>query len=131
METQDGRIVNRTRKRTLAREVEIADSFRERARGLMFRGSLPEGKALLMVFPDEGDHRIWMLGMRFPIDLVFLDSDKRVIGIHESIRPISLDPRTWKTYCAEKHARYVLELCPGTVRKTGTEQGDLAGFLDY
>jgi uncharacterized membrane protein (UPF0127 family) len=121
-------IVNKTRKTILAREMEIADNHGRRAKGLMFRDSLPEDHALLMVFPEKGNHRIWMLGMRFPLDIVFLDSEKRIISIHENASPLGFNPRTWKTYCSEKHAKYILELVPGTVKKTGTRHGDLVGF---
>lgn len=121
-------IMNETKGTVLAREVEIADSARKKARGLMFRDSLPEDYVLLMKFSREGDHKIWMFGMRFPLDLIFLDSDKRVVGIHENVRPLSINPKTWKTYCSEKHARYVLEARLGTVKKTKTEPGDVLGF---
>jgi uncharacterized membrane protein (UPF0127 family) len=121
-------IINKTKNTILAKEIEIADNSGKRARGLMFRDSLPENQALLMVFPKDSNHKIWMFGMKFPLDLVFLDSGKRVIEIHKNIKPMNLNPRTWKTYCSGKHAKYVLELYPGTVKKTRTEPGDLIGF---
>ncbi|UCD07373.1 MAG: DUF192 domain-containing protein [Candidatus Aenigmatarchaeota archaeon] len=122
-------IINKTKDTILAREMEIADNSGKRARGLMFRDSLPENQALLMVFPRKGNHKIWLFGMKFPLDLVFLDSSKRVIEIHENVRPMNLSPKTWKTYCSGKHAKYVLELIPGTVKKTRTVPGDLLDFL--
>lgn len=121
-------IINKTKNTILANEMEIADNHGKRTRGLMLRDSLPKNQALLMVFPRKGNHKIWMLGMKFPLDLVFLDSSKRVIEIHENVRPMNLNPRTWKTYCSGKHAKYVLELSPGTVKKTRTVSGDLLDF---
>jgi uncharacterized membrane protein (UPF0127 family) len=121
-------IVNRTRNTPLATEAEVADSARKKARGLMFRDSLPENHGLLMVFPNEGNHRIWMLGMRFPLDLIFLDSDRRVIGLYESVKPMGLDPRTWRTYGPSSPASYVIELNAGMIKGTGTTMGDLLEF---
>lgn len=121
-------IINKTKNTILAKGIEIADNSRKRSKGLMFRDSLPENHALLMVFPKKGNHKIWMFGMRFPLDLVFLDSNKRVIEIHENVKPLNLNPKTWKTYCSGKHAKYVLELSLGTVRKTRTGPGDLLEF---
>ncbi len=121
-------IINKTKDTILAKEIKIADNSGKRARGLMFRDSLPENQALLMVFPRKGNHKIWMFGMKFPLDLVFLDSSKRVIEIHENVRPMNLSPKTWKTYCSGKHAKYVLELNPGVVEKTKTGVGDLLDF---
>jgi uncharacterized membrane protein (UPF0127 family) len=124
-------IINKTKDEVLAREVEIADSTRKKAKGLMFRDSLPEDHALLMTFSSEGNHKIWMFGMRFPIDIVFLDSEKRVIGIHENAKPLSINPKTWKTYCSTNPdgcIRYVIESNPGTIKKTKTEPGDVLEF---
>lgn len=121
-------IVNRTKNMILAREVETADNHGKRAKGLMFRESLPGGHALLMVFPKKGNHKIWMFGMRFPLDVIFLDSGRRVIAIHENVKPLNFDPRTWKTYCPEGKAKYVIELNPHTAKRTKTECGDLLEF---
>ncbi len=121
-------IINRTKDNILAGDVEVADTIGKKAKGLMFKDSLPDGHALLMKFPKDGNHKIWMFGMRFPIDLIFLDSEKRVIVIHENVRPLNLNPMTWKTYGSNKTARYVIETNPGTVSKTKTEPGDVLGF---
>ena len=43
-----------------------------------------------------------------PVDLVFLDSQHRVVTIHENIKPISFDPATWRIYRPGKPARYAL-----------------------
>lgn len=121
-------IMNKTKNAVIAKKIEIADSNRKRARGLMFRDSLPDDYAMLMMFKRRGNHKIWMMGMRLPIDIIFLDSDRRVIGIHENVKPVNHDPRTWKTYCADKSAKYIIETNPHTVKKTKTECGDLLEF---
>lgn len=92
---------------SLPRGLEIADTPRKRALGLMFRKS---PRPLLMDFEKQGNHGIWMLFMRFPIDLIFLDKEKRVITTYKNIKPITLNPKTWKIYRPGSPARYALEI---------------------
>jgi uncharacterized membrane protein (UPF0127 family) len=124
-------ITNLTRKSVLAGEVEIASSFFSKARGLMFRSGLAEDGAMLFPFREEARTGIWMLFMRFPIDLVYVNSKGRVVGIFEHIRPVSLNPKTWKVYYPPEPARYVVELASGTVRRTGTRIGDVLNFAQF
>ncbi|HJW97131.1 MAG TPA: DUF192 domain-containing protein [archaeon] len=113
----------------IAENVEVAEGFFHKMRGLMLRGSLPRSSALLMVFGNPGKHGIWMPLMRFPIDIVFLDSRKRVVGLHERARPVSFRRRTWKVYYPERDAKYAMEMAAGTIRKTGIKDEDRFTFL--
>ena len=106
--------------------LEIADTPWKRAIGLMFR---KEPTPLLIRFDREARHAIWMLCMRFPIDLVFLDSEKRVVSIYEDIKPISLDPGTWKMYRPGKPAQYALETGAGWVREKAISEGDILDIV--
>ncbi len=74
--------------------------------GLMFRR---KGNAL-MEFPWEGKPGIWMMFMRYSLNLVFLDKNLKVIDILKNIPPLSFNPKTWKTYYPKKKCKYVLEL---------------------
>lgn len=74
--------------------------------GLMFR---KRGNAL-MEFPWEGKPGIWMLFMRYPLDLIFLDKNMKVIAILKNIPSLFFNPKTWKTYYPEEKCKYVLEL---------------------
>jgi len=115
-------------KTVIAENVEVAEGFFHKMGGLMLRGSLPKGSALLMVFSKPGKHGIWMPLMRFPIDIVFLDSRKRVVGLHERARPVSFRKRTWRVYYPDKPGKYVIELPAGTVKRKKIAAGDLLLF---
>ena len=105
-------------KTVIAENVEVAESLGSKALGLMFRKALPRKSAMLFIFDNPGKHGIWMPFMRFPIDIVFLDSRKRVVGLHERVKPISLrSGKTWKVYYPDKPAKYVIELPAGQVRR--------------
>ncbi|MDY6764763.1 MAG: DUF192 domain-containing protein [Halobacteria archaeon] len=68
--TEDGR--------TIARDVEYARGFLSKARGLMFRRSIPDGYALVFEFDRERPVSFHMFFVPFDIDIVFLDSENRV-----------------------------------------------------
>ena len=115
-------------KTVIAEKAEMAESFYQKGKGLMLRKSLPRNSALLMIFDKPGKHGIWMPFMRFPIDIVFLDSRKRVVGLHERARPISFRKKTWKVYYPEKPAKYIIELPAGTVKRKGIAARDVLLF---
>ena len=85
----------------------------ERLVGLLGRSGLDEGDGLWLE-PCDSVH---MLGMRFPIDVAFLDREGRVLRTAESLRP-------WRATWPVRGARCALELPAGTLRRTGTQAGD-------
>ncbi len=107
------RAENRTRGRTLAREVRVAATFGRRLRGLIGRPPLEPGEGLL-IRPCSGIHTFFM---RSAIDAVFLDGDGRVVAALGPIPP-------WRATAVYTRAEAVLELPPGTVADTGTQAGD-------
>ncbi len=103
---------NETRNSVLADSVDIADTSAKRRRGLLGRDSLPDGTGLWIV-PCESVHT-W--GMRFPIDVLYLDRKKKVRKLRRVMVP-------WRvSMCLSAHS--VLELPAGVIEKTGTLPGD-------
>ena len=102
-------------------KIDIADSFMSRFRGLMFRKNLERG--LILKLPSSRSRRgsaIHMFFMRFPLDIIFADADKRVVDI------VSIDP--WNTYTPKAPAKYVIELEKGSINKFELEIGDELDF---
>jgi uncharacterized membrane protein (UPF0127 family) len=67
--------------------VELADDPAERARGLMFRESLPQSSGMLFVYEAPQRATFWMKNTLIPLDMVFLDPSGRVLGVHAMARP--------------------------------------------
>ena len=88
----------------LARQVEQADTFWARLKGLMFRRNLPGGQALLL----DPCPQIHTCFMRFEIDVVFLDSTNHVVAVLENLKP-------WRMSKFYTTARRTLELPGGTL----------------
>ena len=89
----------------------IADGPWTRLRGLLGRSGLPPGEGML--FRKTGS--VHTLFMRFPIDVVFLDGDLRVLSVRESVP-------AWRAV-KERGARITLELAAGEARRVGIEPG--------
>jgi hypothetical protein len=121
-------VKNITRKKILVKKIELADSVGKKTKGLMFRKSLAKGTGLLMAFDYERKHEIWMLGMRFPIDIIFIDSRKRIVDIKHSAKPMGKNPMTWRVYRPRRPCKYVLETTAGLANETGTKKGDVLKF---
>ncbi len=105
-------------------DVYLADSFAAMLFGLMYWERLEKGKGMLFTLNSEGriSAGIWMLNMRFPIDIVWMDSDGRVVDIEEKAKPCASFFRC-KTYVPGSKAKYVLELNAGSARKLGIKVG--------
>jgi len=104
---------NRRSGKYLASEVVAATTVFKRMKGLLGRDSLSAGEAL-WIKPCKSVHTI---GMRFPIDLVFLDRDFKVVGLKENIPPNRFSSFVFR-------ASGVLELPVGTIAWSETESGD-------
>ncbi len=102
-----GRVIN----------AELARTPAERARGLMFRRSMPSDAGMLIVFPTPGRHAIWMKNCRFPLDIVWLDARGRVVSIVENAPPCGSSVCT--IYWPSGLAQYVLELVAGQSKTHG------------
>ena len=104
--------VNCTRQTVLARALEVAASGEKRRKGLLGRAALAPGEGLWIV-PCESVHTFFM---RFAIDLVYIDSRKRVKKVRSAVGPGRI------SFCLT--AQSVIELPAGTVQRTQTQLGD-------
>ncbi len=108
------RVFNRTRGTLLGDEVRTARTFLSRLVGLLGTDAIAEGGGLWIV-PCRSVHT---LGMRYPIDVAFLDARGVVVGILERLPANRLGG-------GFRAARGALELRAGTIAATGTAPGDL------
>jgi uncharacterized membrane protein (UPF0127 family) len=106
------RVRNITRDIDLGNSITVADSPETRRTGLLKRTSLERGEGL-WIAPCEAIHTFFM---KFPIDVVFLSRDRRVVKISRNVGK-------WRIRaCLRAHS--VLELPAGVLDETGTDKGD-------
>ncbi|MGB6945791.1 MAG: DUF192 domain-containing protein [Bryobacteraceae bacterium] len=113
------RVHNPSRNTTLADRAQIADTSKTRKTGLLKHEGLERGEGL-WITPCEGVHTV---GMKFPIDVLFLDKKRKVVKIRAAM------PRWRMAACLWAHS--VLELPSGTAANTNTNAGDQLEFETY
>jgi hypothetical protein len=89
-------------------QLEVASTPEEREIGLMHRRALGERQGMLFVFEEAATHPIWMKNMEFPLDILWLDGDMRVVHVLRDVPPCRTDP--CPIYAPPVEAAYVLEL---------------------
>jgi uncharacterized membrane protein (UPF0127 family) len=107
-------------------QVEVMVEDADRAMGLMFRPSLAPDHGMLFVFDTLDFHGIWMKNCRFPIDIVWLDDERRVVHLAEGAPPCKADP--CPVYEPLRRAAYVVELNAGQARRERVALGAALSF---
>lgn len=101
--------------------VAVASTGQERMRGLSGVCPMAANEGLYFVFPAPGLLPFWMKDMRFPLDIVWIDAQQRVLHIRENVAPETFPA----VFVPEQPARYVLEINAGRARETGIQVGDV------
>lgn len=104
--------------------VDVARTDAELVRGLSERTRLGDQEGMLFVFEKDSRQGIWMKDMNFPIDIIWLDSQKRVVHIVRDASPESYPV----VFTPPVDARYVLEVPAGSVARWGVNVGGVVRF---
>lgn len=115
-----------TSEKLLTVMAEAARTPQERAYGLMFRTSLPDNHGMLFIFDREERVSFWMKDTLIPLDMIFIDADKKIIHIEKNAPPCKNDP--CPVYPSTLPAKYVLEVNGGWGEKNGVMVGDRLKF---
>ncbi|MCI0529898.1 MAG: DUF192 domain-containing protein [Nitrospira sp.] len=100
---------------------EVADTIPKRMLGLMFREHLSPAHGMLFIFENADYHGIWMKNCRIPLDILWLNQDRRIIHMEEGVPPCKDNP--CPTYQPLQKALYVLELNAGLIAKEKMKLG--------
>jgi uncharacterized membrane protein (UPF0127 family) len=118
-------IVNETKGFTISAGAEVRDTAEGRRRGLM--GQDPKDVVLSVWRESSWLPIIHMFGMRYPIDVVWVNEKMEAVDVRRQIPPSKLtDPRTWRMHKPSAPAKHVIEIGAGDVKNT--EKGDRIKF---
>ncbi|WP_352423127.1 DUF192 domain-containing protein [Proteiniphilum sp.] len=104
-------------------DIEVADDNQLRARGLMYRRSIPENAGMLFVQGMEEIQSFWMKNTYIPLDILFVNANKEIVTIHANTTPL----KEWN-YASTKPALYVVEVNAGFSNRHGIGTGDRIEF---
>ena len=109
---------------TLRVRADVATDVISRERGLSRRTELGAGEGMLFVFEVPGVQLFWMKEMNFPIDIVWIDEQKKIVGVTERAEPGSYPSAFSSVY----PVRYVLEIGAGEFAASGARVGSVVTF---
>ena len=98
--------------------IEIAQTPRQMAQGLMFREQLAPDAGMLFVLPATQTMSMWMKNTLIPLDMIFIRADGTIARIEANTAPLSLDP-----IVAGEPVASVLELAGGRAAQLGITAG--------
>jgi len=107
---------------------EVLINPQDLARGMMFRDSLAPDRGMLFMHREAGEYPYWMYQVRIPLDMIWMDPERRVVEIAAAAQPCKTEPGQCPTYGGHRRAQYVLELACGMAAKYGIKTGDTLEF---
>lgn len=119
-------IIQTKENRELTFQVEVADTPAKRELGLQYRRDLAADRGMIFLFPSESHHSFWMKNTPIPLDMIFISSDRKIVGIVEQAVPFSTDSRS-----IPAASRFVLEINGGLARRHGIQVGDSISFQGF
>jgi uncharacterized membrane protein (UPF0127 family) len=109
---------------------DIALTSEQQTKGLDVKNNLTENQGMLFVFQQPYRYGFWMIGMKFPIDIIWLDSNGVVTHIEHSLKPCppASSNLACPVYFPEKDSQYVLETVAGFSMKHNVRLGTHVSF---
>jgi len=108
-------------------QARVARTIDQQRRGLMNEAYLPKDAAMLFVFHNVGRHPFWMKNTLIPLDIIWINKNKKIVYIKEDFLPCRSEQ------CPDENpdvdALYVLEVNAGTAKKLKIQIGDKVDFL--
>src|SRR3989344_6704590 len=110
-------------------QAEIPNSDASRKKGLSDRDSLPLDRGMLFVFDTSANRAFWMKDVKFAIDIIWIDENKKIVHFAENVAPEPGKKDSELTrYSNSTPAKYVLEINAGLIKLNNLKLGDFVDF---
>ncbi|AUS04581.1 DUF192 domain-containing protein [Pseudotamlana carrageenivorans] len=106
-------------------DIEIADTEFDIQTGLMYRNSMLKTQGMLFVFNDEQERSFYMKNTKIPLDLIYIDGNKRIVSFQENAKPFDES-----SLPSNAPAQYVLEVNAGLVSTWNLKVGNIIQFTE-
>ena len=104
-------------------DIEIAETEYETQTGLMYRKSMEKNRGMLFIFQNETRKSFYMKNTEFPLDIIYLNSDLKVVSIQKNTKPFDE-----ASIPSQAPAKYALEVNAGLSDQWGLQAGDIISF---
>ena len=104
-------------------QLELAETPERRAKGLMYRKSLPADGGMLFVWPNKALRLFWMKNTPLFLDILFFDEAGKLVYLHPEAVPFSQD-----TISSRRPAKYVVEIHAKTAERLGFDSKSTLSF---
>lgn len=111
-------LVNKETNVTISHNLQVADTYFKRLKGLMFTKELPTQYAL-QIIPCKEIHTFFM---NYSIDVLYIDSKNNIVSIDENLKP-------GKVGRFVKKAKFVIELPEGKIKEFDIKVGQTVAFI--
>lgn len=102
---------------------ELADTTEKRARGLMFRESLPKDRGMLFTFAEAQPWSFWMKNTKIRLDIIWLDGNKKIVHLARNVPVCTRTDDGCPNYQPNEPALYVLEVVAGVADALKLQRG--------
>ncbi len=101
----------------------------ELIKGMMFRESIPANRGMLFVHPEENIFHYWMYQTKIPLDIIWMDHDRRIVEMSLDTPPCkATSAKECTNYGGNYKSKYALEVNAGIAKKNGLKTGDTLDF---
>lgn len=102
--------------------IEVADNFSSRRRGLMFRSSLQSNTGMLFIWKDYTTRCMWMKNTKIPLSIAFISKEKEILEIYDMV------PMSEASICSKNKAAFALEVNKGWFKEHNISSGNIIDF---
>lgn len=108
---------------------EVARTFNQVSKGLMYRDVVPPQTGMLMVYSDEQYRQIWMKNVKIDLDIIFIDENKKITHIAKNLKKSPEQIADEDVSRVTGYGKYVLELASGEAERLKLKKGMQLVFL--
>ena len=96
--------------------------------GMKFKDALPQGRGMLFVHTKPAPYVYWMSNVKVPLDIIFMDSGRRIVEISADTPVCTKKPADCPVYGGHTSEQFVLELRAGEAKRLGLHPGQTLVF---
>lgn len=109
--------------------VELASDDATRTQGLMYRDHLADDRGMIFLFATTAEYSFWMKNTLIPLDMIWLDENRKIVHIAHDVPPCKADP--CPSYPPNVQAKTVLEVAGGVAAKHRLADGQTLRYEGF